>query len=97
MHSYLSQLVDAQIFGTRSDWEKHVLGETSTFVKPLTIKDSEMKAQIAQRFDELGFIPLFFREHGRDFVAIEGVKACTHYKTVEEAFVAQILGKHSAS
>lgn len=97
MHSYLSQLVDAQVFGTRSDWEKHVLGDTSTFVKPLNIQDNEMKAQIAQRFDELGFIPLFFREHGRDFVAIEGVKASTHYKNVEEAFIAQILSKQSAS
>jgi hypothetical protein len=92
-HTYLAQLIDTQVFGSRKDWEKHEIGGTCSFVKPIEAKDPELKARIAARFDELGFIPMFFREHGRDYIAIEGMKQSRHYKTVEQAFAAQILTK----
>ncbi len=87
----LKSLIDAQVFGARSDWEKHEIAGQATFVKSITTEDAHMKARIANRFDELGLIPKFFREHGREFVAIEGVKEQARYRTVEEAFVQQIL------
>ena len=88
----LKSLVDAQVFGARSEWEKHEIGGQATFIKPITTRDVEMKARIATRFDELGFIPKFFRESGKEFVALEGVKQ-SHYSSVEAAFVEQILKK----
>lgn len=87
----MKSLIDAQVFGARGEWEKHEIGGQATFVKPIGTRDVEMKARIANRFDELGFIPKFFRESGREFVAIEGVKEQARYRTVEEAFVKQIL------
>ncbi|MES2984168.1 MAG: hypothetical protein V4735_03170 [Pseudomonadota bacterium] len=86
----LKSLVDAQVFGARSEWEKHEIGGQATFVKPIAVSDVHMKACIANRFDELGFIPKFFREQGREFVALEGVKQ-SRYADVEAAFVDQIL------
>lgn len=88
----LKAVVDAQVFGVRSEWEKHDIGGAIRFIKPIATRDVEMKARIANRFDELGFIPKFFREHGKEFVALEGVKA-SKYQDVEAAFVAQILTK----
>jgi hypothetical protein len=88
----IQSLVDAQVFGARGEWEKHEIGGQATFVKPISTRDVEMKARIASRFDELGFIPKFFRESGREFVALEGVKQ-SRYATVEAAFVEQILKK----
>ncbi len=86
-------MVDGQVFGARGEWEKHDTGEGHmVYVKPIHTRDVEMKARIASRFDELGFIPKFFKESGREFVALEGVKQ-TRYATVEEAFVSQILAK----
>ena len=88
--SYLKHMIDAQVFGARDQWEKHEIGGQSCYVKPIATRDMEMKARIANRFDELGFIPKFFREQGREFVALEGVKM-SHYADVETAFVKQIL------
>jgi hypothetical protein len=85
-------LVDAQVFGARGEWEKHEIGGTATYIKPINTRDVEMKARIATRFDELGFIPKFFRESGKEFVALEGVKQ-SRYASVEAAFVEQILKK----
>lgn len=89
--SQLKSLVDAQVFGARGEWEKHEIGGQATYVKPIATRDVEMKARIANRFDELGFIPKFFREHGREFVAIEAMKDKASYRDVEEAFIKQIL------
>ena len=86
----LNSIVDAQVFGARGEWEKHEIGGKACYVKPIATRDIEMKARIATRFDELGFIPKFFREQGREFVALEGVKS-SRYKTIETAFVEQIL------
>ncbi len=88
--SQLKAVVDAQVFGARGEWEKHEIGGQATYVKPINTQDVHMKARIANRFDELGFIPKFFRESGKEFVALEGVKAA-RYKNVEAAFVEQIL------
>ncbi len=89
----LSAMVDGQVFGARGDWEKHETGDGHTvFVKPIHTRDVELKARIANRFDELGFVPKFFREQGKEYVALESVKQ-SRYQTVEEAFVNQILGK----
>ena len=89
----LRTMVDGQVFGARNEWEKHESGNgDAIYVKPIHTRDVELKARIASRFDELGFIPKFFRESGKEFVALEGVKQ-SRYKTVEEAFVNQILGK----
>ena len=88
----MKAVVDAQVFGARNEWEKHDFGGEVRFIKPIATRDIEMKARIANRFDELGFIPKFFREHGREFVSLEGVKA-SRYDDVEAAFVDQIL-KH---
>ena len=88
--SQLQAVVDAQVFGARGEWEKHEIAGQATYVKPINTRDVEMKARIANRFDELGFIPKFFRESGREFVALEGVKT-SRYQDVESAFVSQIL------
>ncbi len=85
-------LIDTLVYGRASDWEKHELGAQCRFVKSLSTPDPLVKAQVAQRYDELGFIPLFFKEHGREFVALEDVKQRSRYETVEQAFVEQILG-----
>ena len=90
----LNAVVDAQVFGARGDWEKHETGAGHTaFIKPIGTRDIELKARIASRYDELGFIPKFFSEAGREYVALEGVKQRARYKSVEEAFVSQILAK----
>lgn len=88
----MNSLVDAQVFGARGEWEKHEIGGKATFIKPIHTHDVQMKARIATRFDELGFIPKFFREGSSEFVALEGVKQ-SRYKDIESAFVAQILKK----
>jgi len=88
----LQAVVDAQVFGARSDWEKHEIGGVASYIKPINTRDVEMKARIATRFDELGFIPKFFREGASEFVALEGVKG-SRYLDVEAAFVDQILKK----
>ena len=90
--SNTKSLVDAQVFGAKGEWEKHEIGGQATFIKPINTRDVEMKARIATRFDELGFIPKFFRESGKEFVALEGVKQ-SRYATIEAAFVDQILRK----
>lgn len=90
MHG-LRAMVDAEVFGARGEWEKHEIGGHTTFVKPIRINEPELKAHIASRYDELGFIPVFFKESGREFVALEAVKEKNRYQTVEEAFVQQIL------
>ncbi len=87
----MKSLIDAQVFGAREDWEKHEIGGQKSFVKPIATRDVALKAHIANRFDELGFVPKFFRESGREFVAIEGVKEHGRYRDIEEAFVQQIL------
>jgi hypothetical protein len=88
----MKAVIDAQVFGARGDWEKHEIGGQTRFIKPIATRDIEMKARIANRFDELGFIPKFFREQGREFVSLEGIKS-KRYNDVESAFVAQILSK----
>ncbi len=90
--SDLNSVVDAQVFGARNEWEKHEIAGQASFIKPIHTRDVEMKARIATRFDELGFIPKFFRESGREFVALEGVKG-SRYQNIEAAFVDQILKK----
>ena len=87
----LRAMVDAEVFGARGEWEKHEIGGNAAYVKPIRIQDAEIKAQIASRYDELGFVPVFFRESGKEFVALEGVKEKTRYHTIEEAFMQQIL------
>ncbi len=91
--SSIHAMVEGQVFGARGEWEKHESGDgNSVYVKAIHTRDVELKARIANRFDELGFVPKFFRESGKEFVALESVKQ-TRYKTVEEAFISQILGK----
>ncbi len=90
--THMKSLIDAQVFGARGEWEKHEIGGKATFIKPINTRDVEMKARIANRFDELGFIPKFFREAGSEFVALEDVKQ-SRYASVEAAFVDQILKK----
>ena len=85
-------MVEALVYGRAAEWEKHELGSNIRFVKPLAAHDPMLKAKIAQRYDELGFVPHFFKEHGHDFVALEGVKR-GRYSSVEQAFVEQILGR----
>lgn len=87
----LRAMVDAEVFGARGEWEKHEIGGHAAYVKPIRIQDAELKAQIATRYDELGFVPVFFKESGKEFVALESVKEKTRYQTVEEAFMQQIL------
>ena len=90
----MNAMVDAQVFGARGQWECHETGQGHTvYVKSIDTRDIEIKARIANRFDELGFIPKFFREQGREFVAIDAVKDHGHYRNVEEAFVNQILAR----
>lgn len=90
--SQLKSLIDAQVFGVRGEWEKHEIAGQATFIKPIYTRDVELKARIASRFDELGFIPKFFRESGREFVALEGIKQ-SRYRDIESAFIEQILKK----
>lgn len=85
-------LIDTLVYGRAGEWEKHEIGNACRFIKAITAPDPLVKAQIAQRYDELGFVPLFFREHGREFVALEDIKQRSRYETVEQAFVEQILG-----
>ena len=85
-------LIDTLVYGRAAEWEKHEIGAACRFIKPITSPDPLIKAQIAKRYDELGFVPLFFKEHGREFVALEDVKHRSRYATVEQAFVEQILG-----
>lgn len=85
-------LIESLVYGRPGDWEKHELGASTRFVKPLPPSDPLVKAQIARRYDELGFVPLFFREQGAEFVALEGIKKQGRYSSVEQAFVEQILG-----
>jgi hypothetical protein len=93
--SVLNAVIDAQVFGARGEWEKHEIAGQATYVKPIAAEDPVLKARIAARYDELGFVPMFFRESGREFVALESIKeaARKRYKSTEDAFVAQILGK----
>ena len=86
-------LLETLVYGKARDWEKHELGTTTRFVKSLVTPDPLMKAQVAERYDAMGFIPLFFKEHGREFVALEDVKQASHYKSIEQAFMEQILSK----
>ncbi len=87
-------MVESQVFGARGQWERHETGNGHTvFVKPIDTRDVEIKARIASRFDDMGFVPKFFREQGQEFVAIEAVKKRAGYRTVEEAFVKQILAR----
>jgi hypothetical protein len=83
-------VIDTLVFGRLNEWEKHELGTGARYVKPLPVVDSLTKAQVAERYDALGFVPHFFREQGRDYVALEGIKQAGRYKTVEQAFVEQI-------
>lgn len=90
----MKAVIDAQVFGARGDWEKHETGNGHmAFIKPIGTRDLEMKARIANRYDELGFVPKFFTESGREYVALEGIKRAARYRSVEEAFVKQILSK----
>ncbi|MDX2096035.1 MAG: hypothetical protein SFW64_08910 [Alphaproteobacteria bacterium] len=88
----MQSLIDAQVFGARGEWEKHEIGGKATYIKAIATHDVQMKARIASRFDELGFVPKFFREGASEFVALEDVKQ-SRYADVESAFVAQILRK----
>lgn len=89
----MKAMVDAQVFGARGEWEKHEIAGHATYVKPIAVLDPELKARIATRYDELGFVPVFFKESGREYVALENVKKSGRYKNIEEAFVKQILTK----
>lgn len=90
----MKAVIDAQVFGARNEWEKHETGQGRlAYVKPIHTRDSEMKARIASRYDELGFVPKFFSEAGMEYVALEGLKQQGRYRDVEEAFVKQILAK----
>lgn len=86
-----THLLDTLVYGRVGEWEKHELGASCRYIKSLPSPDPLLKAQIAQRYDELGFVPMFFREHGREFVALENIKQRSRYETVEQAFVEQIL------
>ncbi len=88
-------LIDSQVYGRASEWEKHEIGASCRFVKPIMSPDPLMKAHIAKRYDELGFIPHFFKEHGREFVALEDITGRSRYQSVEQAFVEQILGRNA--
>lgn len=88
----MKAMIDAQVFGAKGEWEKHEIGGHATYVKPIQVMDTELKARIASRYDELGFVPVFFKESGREFVALDSIKQ-GRYKNIEEAFVKQILAK----
>lgn len=90
MHG-LKAMIDAEVFGARGQWEKHEIGGQTAFVKQLGLREPELKAHVASRYDELGFVPVFFKESGQEFVALEAVKERATYRTVEEAFIKQIL------
>lgn len=89
----LDSLVDAEVFGAKNEWEKHEFGEKKSFVKPLQLRDPAMKARVAERFAEMGFVPHLFKEAGQEFVALDGIRQSAGYRDVEEAFAAQILSK----
>jgi hypothetical protein len=93
--SHDTMLLDTLVYGRASEWEKHETGTYCRFVKPIATSDPLVKAQIAQRYDDLGFVPLFFKEHGQEFVALESVKQRSAYQTIEQAFVEQILSAKS--
>jgi hypothetical protein len=86
-----NQLIDTLVFGHRGEWEKHEIGASCSFVKELSAADFALKARVAQRFHELGFVPSFFKEQGKEFVALEQVHEAANYSDIEQAFVAQIL------
>lgn len=86
-------LVDRYVFGQKAEWEKHEIGGSCAFVRQLEAADAAMKAHIAERFHELGFVPMFFKEQGREFVALEDVHAKARYADIEQAFVEQILAR----
>lgn len=85
-------IVDTLVFGRAGEWEKHEIGASCRYIKSISTPDPLLKAKVAARYDELGFVPLFFKEHGREFVALEDIKQRSRYATVEQAFVEQILG-----
>lgn len=93
-HESVKHLVETEVFGDATQWEKHEIGGGCTFVKAISSADAEMKARIAKRYDEMGFVPAFFSERGKNFVALEAVKQAGSYKSVEEAFACQILGRN---
>lgn len=93
-HESVNNIVETEVFGDATQWEKHEIGGGCTFVKAISSADAEMKARIAKRYDELGFVPAFFSERGKSFVALEAVKQAGCYKSVEEAFASQILGRN---
>ena len=89
----LQSLVDAHVFGARNEWEKHELGEKKSFVKPLQVRDPGLRARVAERYAEMGFVPHLFKESGQDYVALESVTTSAHYRDIEDAFAEQILSK----
>ena len=93
----LTGLISASVTITDADGDTATasteIGGQITFVKPITINEPELKAHIASRYDELGFVPVFFKESGKEFVALEAVKERARYHTVEEAFIKQILNR----
>ena len=86
-------LVDAHVFGAKNEWEKHEFGEKKSFVKPLGVRDPALKARVAARFAEMGFVPHMFKESGQDFIALESLKQTTGYADIEQAFSEQILSR----
>jgi hypothetical protein len=84
-------MLNTHIYGRASDWEKHDIQGHISFVKEVAVHDAEVKAKIAERFYAMGFVPMFFREHGKEFVALEGTRETAHYGDIEAAFVQQIL------
>lgn len=89
----LDSLVDAEVFGAKNEWEKHEFGEKKSFVKPLQVRDPALKARVAERFAEMGFVPHLFKESGQEYVALENMKNSAGYSDIEEAFAAQILSR----
>lgn len=89
----LDSLVDAHVYGAKNEWEKHEFGEKKSFVKPLQVRDPALKARVAERFAEMGFVPHMFKESGQEFIALESVKQTTDYLDIEQAFTDQILSR----
>ena len=89
----LDSLVDAHVFGAKNDWEKHELGEKKSFEKPLAVRDPALKARVAERFAEMGFVPHMFKESGQEFIALESMKQTTGYQDIVQAFKDQILSR----
>lgn len=92
-NNLIDHLIDNHVFGNANEWEKHEIGGSCAFVKRLESADAELKARIADKFHHLGFVPMFFKEHGAEFVALENVHEQASYQNIEEAFVQQILAK----